>query len=48
MIKFRISFFIKVIAIDVSFLTELTLYNLKLENSKYRLKAKGEVELEPY
>jgi len=47
-IKFRINFFIKVIAIDVSFATGLTLHNLELENSKNRLKAEGEVELEPY
>jgi hypothetical protein len=47
-IKFRIIFFIKVIAIDVSFATGLTLHNLELENSKNRLKAEGEVELEPY
>jgi len=48
MIKFGISFFIKVIVIDVNFPTELTLHDLKLKNSKYRLKAEGEVELESH
>jgi hypothetical protein len=33
MIKFRINFFIKVIVIDVSFPTELTLHDLKLKKT---------------
>jgi hypothetical protein len=39
MIKFKVSFFIKVITRNVNFPTGLTLGNLELQKSVYRLKS---------